>query len=175
MRYVALLRGINVGGKTRVAMATLRDVCASAGCENVVTYIQSGNVVLDSSRKADALRSALEAAVAAEFGFNPAVMIRTAREMAAVVDRNPFPDADGKNLHVAFLHETLATGAKRCLAAVDSPPEELAVVRREVYLHLPDGMGRARLPVLMERCLRPTVMTVRNWRTVTRLVALSSS
>jgi uncharacterized protein (DUF1697 family) len=175
VRYVALLRGINVGGKTKVAMATLREVCASAGCENVVTYIQSGNVVLDSTRKAEGLRSTLEAAIAAECGFSPAVMIRTAREMAAVVERNPFPEADEKNLHVGFLHGVPADGPRRCLAAIDSRPEELAVVRREIYLHLPDGMGRARLPGLMERCLRPALMTVRNWRTVTKLVELSSS
>ena len=76
--YVALLRGINVGGKTRIAMAALRDTCTSAGCEDVVTYIQSGNVVLRSGLSADKLRAALEAAIAEAFGFNPAVMIRTA-------------------------------------------------------------------------------------------------
>jgi uncharacterized protein (DUF1697 family) len=158
VRYVALLRGINVGGKTKVPMATLRDVCASAGCEDVVTYIQSGNVVLGSALKAEELRSTLEEAIAAEFGFSPAVMIRTAKEMAAVVDRKPFPDADEKTLHVGFLHAA-----------------QLAVVWREIYLHLPDGMGRANLPVQMERCLRPTPITVRNWRTVTKLVELSSA
>jgi uncharacterized protein (DUF1697 family) len=174
VRYVALLRGINVGGKTKVPMATLRDVCASAGCEDVVTYIQSGNVVLGSALKAEELRSTLEEAIAAEFGFSPAVMIRTAKEMAAVVDRKPFPDADEKTLHVGFLHAAPAA-AKKCLAAIDCHPEQLAVVWREIYLHLPDGMGRANLPVQMERCLRPTPITVRNWRTVTKLVELSSA
>ena len=77
--YVALLRGINVGGKAKIPMAALRDTCAAAGCEDVVTYIQSGNVVLKSKLSADKLRSALEAAIAEDFGFNPAVMIRTAK------------------------------------------------------------------------------------------------
>jgi uncharacterized protein (DUF1697 family) len=174
MLYVGLLRGINVGGKTKVAMAALRDTCASIGCEDVVTYIQSGNVVLRSPLNAAKLRTALEGAIADEFGFNPAVMIRTAKEMAAVVDRNPYPDTDEKNRHVGFLHAAPDAATKKCLAALDCAPEELAVVRSEIYLHLPNGMGRANLPVKMERCLRPTPITFRNWRTVTKLVELSA-
>jgi uncharacterized protein (DUF1697 family) len=173
--YVALLRGINVGGRSKVPMAVLREVCASVGCDDVVTYIQSGNVVLRSPMGADELRAALEAAIAGEFGFNPALMIRTAKEMAAVVTRNPFPAADQKTLHVGFLHAAPDAATKKCLAALDCAPEELAPVRREIYLHLPDGVGRANLPVRMERCLRPTPITVRNWRTVTKLAELSSA
>jgi uncharacterized protein (DUF1697 family) len=172
--YVALLRGINVGGKTKVPMAALRGVCESAGCEDVATYIQSGNVVLKSKLTADKLRTALEAAIAGEFGFNPAVMIRTAKEMAAVLDRNPYSDADEKSIHVGFLHAAPNAATKKCLAAIDCAPEEVTAVDRDLYLHLPNGMGRAALPVQLERCLRPTPVTVRNWRTVTKLVELSS-
>jgi len=175
MVYVALLRGINVGGKARVAMAALRDTCASVGCEDVVTYIQSGNVVLRSSLTADGLRAALEAAIADGFGINPAVMIRTAKEMAAAVARNPYPEADGNNLHVGFLHAAPGASVKKCLAAIDCEPEQLTVAGRDLYLHLPNGMGRANLPVKMERCLRPAPVTVRNWRTVTTLVELSGA
>jgi uncharacterized protein (DUF1697 family) len=174
MVYVALLRGINVGGKAKVAMAALRDTCASVGCEDVVTYIQSGNVVLRSSLTADGLRATLEAAIAEQLSVSPAVMIRAAKEMAAVLDRNPFPEADEKNLHVGFLHAAPAAPVKKCLAAIDCDPEQLTVVGRELYLHLPNGMGRAALPVPMERCIRPSPVTVRNWRTVTELVELSS-
>jgi uncharacterized protein (DUF1697 family) len=175
MRYVALLRGINVGGKTRIAMAALRDVCAAAGCEDVVTYIQSGNVVLESPLGAEKLRAVLEETIAGEFGFAPAVMIRTAKEMAAVVGNNPFPAADEKAVHVGFLRTALDAATKKCLAAIDCAPEELAVVKREIYLHLPNGMGRAKLSVELERCLRPnkTQITVRNWRTVNKLVELA--
>jgi len=172
--YVALLRGINVGGKAKVPMAALRDVCESAGCEDVVTYIQSGNVVLKSKLSAEKLRTALETAIAAEFGFTPAVMIRTAKEMAAVVDRNPYSGADEKTIHVGFLHAAPDAATKKCLAAIDCAPEEVTAVGRDLYLHLPNGMGRAALPVQLERCLRPKPVTVRNWRTVTKLVELSS-
>ena len=172
--YVALLRGINVGGKTKIAMAALRDTCAALGCEDVETYIQSGNVVLTSKLTADELRAALEEAIAKEFGFNPAVMIRTAKEISAVVDRNPYAGKDDKALHVGFLHAAPNAATKKCLGAIDCAPEELTVVRRDIYLHLPNGMGRAALPVQMERCLRPNPVTVRNWRTVTKLVELSA-
>jgi len=174
MVYVALLRGINVGGKTKVAMAALRDTCAAVGCENVLTYIQSGNVVLTSKLGADKLRAALEAAIAADFGFSPAVMIRTATETAAVIERNPYPDADEGHVHVGFLHAAPHAKTERCLAAIDCEPERVTVVGRDLYLHLPNGMGRANLPVQIDRCLRPTRLTVRNWRTVTKLAALSN-
>ena len=174
MTYVALLRGINVGGKAKVPMAALRDVCESAGCEDVVTYIQSGNVVFTSRLSADKLRTALEAAVAAEFGVKAAVMIRTANEMASVVGRNPYPDADEKTVHVGFLHAAPDATTKKCLAAIDCAPEDVTAVGRHLYLHLPNGMGRAALPVQLERCLRPKPVTVRNWRTVTKLVEMSS-
>jgi uncharacterized protein (DUF1697 family) len=173
MVYVALLRGINVGGRAKVPMAALRDTCAALGCEDVVTYIQSGNVVLRSGLTADKLRAALEGAIAEAFGFSPAVMIRTAEEMAAVVDRNPYPDADEAHRHVGFLHAPPEAATKKCLAAIDCAPEQVTVRGREVYLYLPNGMGRANLPVQMERCLRPSLVTVRNWRTVTKLVELA--
>ncbi|HEX6381132.1 MAG TPA: DUF1697 domain-containing protein [Acidimicrobiia bacterium] len=174
MVYVALLRGINVGGKTKIAMAALRDTCAAVGCEDVVTYIQSGNVVLKSKLTADKLRAALEAAIAEEFGFNPAVMIRTAKEISAVVERNPYAGTDDKTVHVGFLHAAPNATTTKCLGAIDCAPEELTVVGRDIYLHLPNGMGRAALPVQMERCLRPTPITVRNWRTVSKLAELAS-
>jgi uncharacterized protein (DUF1697 family) len=173
--YVALLRGINVGGKTKVAMAALRDTCAAVGCQDVVTYIQSGNVVLTSRLSADKLRAALEATIAADFGFSPAVMIRTAKEMAAVVERNPYPEVDPQFVHVGFLHAPPGSEAERCLAAIDCDPERVTVAGGELYLHLPNGMGRANLPVQIDRCLRPTQMTVRNWRTITKLAELSSA
>lgn len=173
--YVVLLRGINVGGKATIAMAALRDTCAAVGCEDVVTYIQSGNVVLESKLTADKLRAALEEAIAKAFGFNPAVMIRTAKEISAVVDRNPFAGSDDTSLHVGFLHAPPDAATEQCLGAINCPPETLTVVGRDIYLHLPNGVGRAALPVQMERCLRPTPITVRNWRTVTKLVELASS
>ena len=173
MVYVVLLRGINVGGKAKVPMAALRDVCAAAGCEDVVTYIQSGNAVLTSQLSEKKLQATLEERIAAEFGFGPAVIVRTAKEMAAVLQHNPYPGVDEQFLHVGFLHSPPSATTAQCLKAIDCDPERVTLVGRDLYLHLPNGMGRAKLPVQMEKCLRPAQITVRNWRTVTKLLELS--
>jgi uncharacterized protein (DUF1697 family) len=173
-RYVALLRGINVGGRAKVPMAGLRTTCESVGCTDVATYIQSGNVVLTSSRTAAALRSALEKAIAEQLGVAPVVVIRTPEQLIAVVGGQPFPDADTASVHVAFLSETPDKAQVAALEELDFPPEELAVCGDEVYFHLPNGMGRAKLPELFGRRVKIPA-TVRNWRTVNKLVEMSTT
>lgn len=167
-RYVALLRGINVGGRNKVAMAALRKTCEAAGCTDVATYIQSGNVVLESPLPAAGLRAALEEAIADRLGVSPVVVVRTPAELAKVIAGNPFPNADTGHLHVAFLAGKLDSETAAALAELEFPPEELAARDTEIYLHLPNGLGRAKLPVALGRRL-PVPSTVRNWRTVTKL------
>lgn len=170
-RYIALLRGINVGGRTKVSMAELRTTCESVGCTDVVTYIQSGNVVLTSPLSATKLRAELESAIAEQLDVSTVVVIRTGRELADVVAGNPFPDADPGHLHVGFLTEP---PDEKPLADLHHPPEELAVRGAHVYFLLPNGMGRAKLPVLFGRRIKiPT--TVRNWRTVDKLLQMSAN
>ncbi|HVW32793.1 MAG TPA: DUF1697 domain-containing protein, partial [Acidimicrobiia bacterium] len=169
-----LLRGINVGGAGKLPMAALRETCARLGCEDIVTYIQSGNVVLRSRLPAARLRTALAAAIETGFGFAPEVMVRTAQELAAVVAANPYPGADTGGVHVGFLHEPPGAAARRCLTGLDGAAERITAAGRELYYLLPNGMGRADLPVKVERCIRPAPVTVRNWNTVTKLAELSS-
>ena len=104
-KHVALLRGINVGGHRRISMPDLRDVLAAAGYEDVVTLLQSGNVVLKAKGSAKALGPALEALIDKELGVDPLVVVRTHAELGAVIDANPFPDAVAhpKLFHVSFL------------------------------------------------------------------------
>jgi uncharacterized protein (DUF1697 family) len=173
-RCIALLRGINVGGRNRVSMAALRAACESAGCTGVATYIQSGNVMLTSPLDAKELRVALESAIAGQLGVSPVVVIRTREQLADVVAGNPFPQADTGNLHVAFLSEAPDEHQVAGLADLNCAPEELVVRGADVYFHLPNGMGRAKLPELFGRRLKIPA-TVRNWRTVTRLVDLSAT
>lgn len=172
-RYIALLRGINVGGRNKVPMAALRDTCESIGCAEVATYIQSGNVVLTSPLDAPKLRAGLEAAIAEQLGVSPVVVVRTHRQLADVVAGNPFAAADPDHLHVAFLSETPDAGQVAGLAELDHPPEEVAVRGDEAYFHLPNGLGRAKIPELFGRRVK-TPATVRNWRTVNKLLQMSS-
>ena len=171
-RYVALLRGINVGGRAKVPMAGLRATCESVGCTDVLTYIQSGNVVLTSPLDPVKLRAELEGAIAEQFGVSPVVVIRTPRQLAEVVAGNPYP-GDADNVHVAFLAEALTEEQTAAVAKLEWPPEEIAARATEVYFHLPDGMGRAKLPELFGRRVK-TPATVRNWRTVNKLVEMSA-
>jgi uncharacterized protein (DUF1697 family) len=168
------LRGINLGARNRVPMARLRELCAEEGGEDVQTYIASGNVVLTSPDSADVLARRLERAIEREFGHDVSVVVLTAAEMAAVVKRNPFPKAAPGTLHVAFAAKPFAKAEVARLHTLDSPPEELRVERRQVYLHLPNGYGRASLPNEVARIVGKQT-TVRNWRTVEALDKLVNS
>lgn len=171
---VALLRGVNVGGRNRLAMADLRAAAVAAGCEQVRTYIQSGNVVFTSpTADPTEVGERLAREIAEATPVHPDVVVRTRDELYGVMADNPFVDRadDVAHLHVAFVGGTAAAS----LGPLDTegfPPEEAAVVGRQVHLLLPDGMARSKLATAVVRALDGDV-TVRNWRTVTRLVAMA--
>jgi len=173
--YVALLRGINVGGRSALPMAQLRQVATECRFGAVRTYIQSGNLVFTSPDPAAEVAARLEAAVAAAGGPAPRVALRTRDELAAVVAGNPYQElaTDPKQLHVAFLVEGAEPVPLDGLELDRFAPEELTVVGREVYLYLPGGIGRSALAEALTRP-RSTDATVRNWRTVTKLVDLAA-
>jgi len=176
--FVALLRGINLAGRNRVSMPELRSALESLGLEDVVTYIQSGNVVFRSrTGGAQKLAAAVEGAIAGRFGIDVVVILRTPAELAKVAAGNPFlrGGADPSKLHVVFLSGGPGKKATAQLDPARSPPDELRLEGREIYLHTPNGFGRSKLTVdYFERRLGVDA-TVRNWRTVTKLVALTES
>ena len=171
---VFLLRGINVGGSGRLPMATLRSIAEELGMTDVRTYIQSGNLVAGWDLAPDDAGPALQAAIAAEVGFAPAVLVRTAEELRATVDASPFDTdrIDPKELHVTFLD----TEAQQALGDLDVEafaPECVVAVGRELHLHLPGGIGRSPLAAALSRSGHGTEATTRNWRTVTKLAAMA--
>ncbi len=176
--HVALLRGINVGGRNRLPMADLAAVFAAEGCAEVRTYIQSGNVLfLAPAARAGGLAGAVEGAIAARFGFRVPVVIRTASDLARVARGNPFlaAGADPATLHVAFLAGPPAPARVAALDPRRSPPDAFAVRGREVYLHFPNGVARSRITnAWLDAALR-TTSTVRNWRTVLELLARAAA
>lgn len=176
MSHVALLRGINVGGRARVPMDRLREVFVEAGCTEVVTYIQSGNVVFrpPPGVLGGALSSTLQERIDTTFGVSAAVVIRTAAEWADLVQRNPFVGVgvDPMTLHVMLLADEAAPDDIARLDPDRSPPDEFVVDGREVYLHHPNGSRRSKLTIdYFERKLH-TVATARNWNTATKLAEL---
>jgi uncharacterized protein (DUF1697 family) len=168
--YVALLRGINVGGKNKVSMADLRALIESLGHTGVSTYIQSGNVVFTSAKAV--APATVEAAIKAEFALEIAVVVRTPTELAKVVKANPFAREDLSKVHVGFMARKPAAAVVAKIDATRFEPEAFAVHGAELYLYLPNGMGRSKLPDFVGRQLKvPT--TVRNWNTVLKLLELA--
>ncbi len=174
--YVAMLRGINVGGKTKVSMADLRAALADMGLDDVSTYIQSGNVLFRSSISPATLPTAIEQAIDGAFGLAVKVVLRTSGQLAGVVKHNPLTTGgrDLTKLHVTFLASKPAAARVAGIDADGFLPDEIRVLEREVYLHCPAGYGRTKLNnAFLERTLG-TVGTTRNWNTVTTLARLSS-
>jgi uncharacterized protein (DUF1697 family) len=168
MRWIALLRAVNVGGRSKVPMAGLRGLFEELGFADVRTYIASGNVVFEGT-KPDAAR--IERAIADRFGVQTTVILRSAKQLAAVLDSHPFGSDTGKS-YVTFLVEKPSAAAVRAVRELDVAPDEVAVVGREVYLRYPNGLGRSKTPGRVDRALR-VAGTNRNWRTVEKLVELS--
>jgi uncharacterized protein (DUF1697 family) len=174
--FVALLRGINVGGRNMVPMAELKPALSALGLEDVVTYIQSGNVVFRSrSRAAGEVAADVERQIAEVFGIDVAVLLRTPAQLRKIAADNPFlgKGADVSKLHVVFLEAKPAKGAIAKLDPDRSPPDEFSVRGREIYLRLPNGAGRSKLTIdWFERGLGVRA-TARNWKTLDKLIELT--
>jgi uncharacterized protein (DUF1697 family) len=175
--FAAFLRGINVGGKNSIPMAELKPALSALGFEDVVTYIQSGNVVFRSpSRAASDVAADVERQIAQVFGVDVAVLLRTPAQLRKIAADNPFlgKGADLSKLHVVFLD---ARPGKDAIAKLDpdrSPPDAFSVRGREVYLRLPKGAGRSKLTIdWFERALSVRA-TARNWKTLGKLIELTS-
>jgi uncharacterized protein (DUF1697 family) len=168
--HVAMLRGVNLG-KRQVSMAELRTLIEGLGYLDVSTYVQSGNVVLTTRKAEPRIAAELEAALTEALGFAVPVIVRSKADLVDVVADNPFPDAaaDPTKLHVTFLREPLDPAWLKDLDTTDFKPEEFATRKREVYLALPNGLGRSKLAVAVEKALHGSG-TTRNWRTVTALL-----
>ena len=177
-RIAALLRGVNVGGRNRVAMGELRTLIHSLGYDHVETYLQSGNAVFGtpSPDDGDAARQ-IEGALAATFGLEVTVFLRTHEALSRLIVDNPFAgsDAAGAKLHVVFLQNVPPADRIADLDPDRSRPDAFEVLGREIYVHYPNGSGRSKLNGdYFERTLGMP-MTARNWNTVTKLADMTAS
>ena len=172
--HVALLGGINVGGRT-LTSAALHTIAEGCGFTEVSTFIQSGNVLFRSSARANAAGDRLHDAILEAAGIDTRVAMRTAAQLRAVVAANPLLDRtdDPTKLSVMFLFD----GVTPTPSAVDSAvyaPDEVAIIGREAYLHTPNGMGRTKLvPAVMKRL--GLAGTTRNWRSTSKLADLATA
>jgi uncharacterized protein (DUF1697 family) len=164
--FIALLRAVNVGGTGKLAMNDLRALCEDAGFENVRTYIQSGNAVFASKLAKAKVKATLEAALTAHMGKPAAVIVRSAKEMSAILKANPFPGAPGNRVMVHFLDKPLAKGAVDGLTGPDG--EEVKAKGRDVYIRYSEGMAHSKLKLPFAK-----QGTARNMNTVAKLAAMA--
>jgi uncharacterized protein (DUF1697 family) len=165
--YVALLRAVNVGGTGKLAMSRLKSICGDAGFDRVETYIASGNVVFASPAKPANVKAELEARLATELGKPVGVVVRTAAEMAAVLAANPFPNAEPNRAYALFLDAAPSRDALDHVKGRND--EEIALGKREIFIHYPSGMGRSRL-----RIPAASASTARNMNTVAKLAEMAA-
>ena len=180
--HVALLRGINVGGRNKVPMADLREVVTSLGHTGVSTYIQSGNVLFSTAEDDNAkLASALEAAITEAFGLRSSVVVLSRDELARILGPNPHPEEPNPKLvHVVFLSAELPAGvlerikAAETASAAKGSRDTVTSIGPALYLHTPDGFGTSELAQAVLRITGQAgvAATARNWATTTKLLSL---
>jgi uncharacterized protein (DUF1697 family) len=175
VQQVIMLRGINLGPTRRVPMADLRALFSEAGHGDVRTYVQSGNVVLESAATAAELEREAAALISERFGFDVPVVVRTRRQLAAVVKRNPLGDVadDHKRYQVSFLSAKPAPTVVKTLEAAAMGDERVVCHGREIYAWHPQGVARSKLwNALAGKGLGVTA-TARNWTTVETLLEMA--
>lgn len=156
-------------------MPALREIVESLGHRDVETYVQSGNVVFTPAKGARRdLGPALEAAIADATGLEVAVLVRTGRELADIVSANPYTVDDPTRVVVAFLGKTVAPSRLGLGDLGSYAPDELTQIGRELFISVPNGQGRSQLMEALTKRRMPTVITVRNWRTVVALAEMTA-
>ncbi len=175
--YVTLLRGINVGGHKIIKMDQLRKAFEGLEFEDVATYVQSGNVVFKSPKKASAdLSKKIEEMLLRQFSMSVPVIVRTVEEVDDVLRNNPFLKERGLDvtrLHVTFLSHTPEKTAMKGLDAIASGPDRFRCRGQEIYLYCPNGFGGTKLSINAFEKVLAVGATTRNWNTVNKLYEMA--
>jgi uncharacterized protein (DUF1697 family) len=176
--YVAILRGINVSGQKLIRMEDLKDLFDSFGFTDIVTYIQSGNVIFHTpSTSQETLVRKISEGILGKFGFDVPVIVRNTDELKEIIRKNPFPGEKNilaDKLHVTFLSEVPEEERKQHLEKLSCGQDRFALAGKEVYLYCPGGYGNTKLSnTFFENKLKVTA-TTRNWNTVNKLLELGT-
>jgi uncharacterized protein (DUF1697 family) len=172
-RYVAFIRGINLGPTNKVPMPRLREVATGLGYTDVATYINSGNLIFTSTKAAAALEKEVSQAIKAEFGVSADVVVRTPKQLEQILAANPYPDGDPSQVTVAFLATAPEAGAKDRVAAVAAPYERFSFSGKQVYVHYAHGIGSSKLAARFSAIVKVS-STVRNVRTIEKILQLAT-
>ncbi len=177
---ISILRGINVSGHRLIKMADLKVLYEKLGYKEVVTFIQSGNVIFKSDKKASDLAhaEAIEKTINKKYGFDVPVITRSIEEWGKTLKGNPFlkqKDVDLERLYVTFLSEKPEPTLVKSIRTLDYSPEEFAVVGKEVYLYCPVGYGNSKLSNGFFESKLKVIATTRNWKSINKLYALAQT
>jgi len=178
VRYVSILRGINVSGQKKMKMADLKALYEELGFEHVVTYIQSGNVIFTATATdKECLRKAIEKAIEEKYTFHVPVDIRTSQALVEVVDACPYEEAavedNATKVLVTFLQSIPSRQKQALLSSYVKSPERLIIQGSEVYLYCPNGYGKSKLTNTFLENKLGVLATTRNWKSVKKLAELS--
>ena len=175
--FIALFRGINVGGNAILPMRDLVETLEGLGLKSVKTYIQSGNAVFQSANSNVAeLSRKITAAIETRHGLAPHVLLLGVQELQVAMDGNPFPqgEPEPKSLHLFFLDSIPDDPDLGMLESIKAKSEQFKLARRVFYLYAPDGLGRSKLAAKVEKALG-VAATARNWRTVSEVAAIAKA
>ena len=180
---IALIRGVNVGGKHSLPMTTLRKLCEKLGWKGVATHIQSGNVVFQAPARAiggggSKAASALEDAIEMAQGFRPSVVVRTLDDLRDTIASNPFKKeslSSQSHMLVMFLAHEPSPPARKTLLALKPDPERFTLVGRDLFLWYPNGIGQSKFPFTTVEKAIATRGTCRNWNTVTKVLSMAET
>jgi uncharacterized protein (DUF1697 family) len=173
--FIALIRGINVGGHNRLLMKDLRAVMEGLGFKNVKTYLQSGNVVFQSrSRNSAKLSHEISKAISDGCQLTLPIFVLSQEDLQAAIAAHPFPEGEGdpKSLHFSFLKSRPASPDLAKLDSLRAPSEKFELKGNLFYLYAPDGIGRSKLAANVEKALG-VELTARNWRSVQALMSMA--
>lgn len=172
--YIALFRGINVGGKNAISMKALIEILEARGYTDIKTYIQSGNVLFRGAHsKIENFSREVGKSIKSSYGFEPDIMIIGIEEFKKAIYANPFPTDHPKYLHLYFLAEIPKQPNFEGLNRIKSESERFQLIGKVFYLYAPDGIGRSKLAAGVERLIGVRA-TARNWNTVTVLLEMVS-
>jgi uncharacterized protein (DUF1697 family) len=169
--YVAFLRGVNLGPTNKISMPALRAMAEDLGYADVATYINSGNLILSSAKKADTVEREISKTIKDTFGRPIDVTVRTPAQLKKILAENPYPDGNPSQVTVAFLTKAPAKDAKDKVAAVAKDYEPFTIAGQQVYVNYSEGIGRSKLAEKFSDIIGVS-STVRNIRTVDKVLAL---
>ncbi|MBP0903532.1 DUF1697 domain-containing protein [Mariniflexile gromovii] len=172
--YIALLRGVNVGGHKKVPMATLRDLLTAAGFQKVQTYIQSGNVIFQSTAEASELEKTIQNLILNHFGFEVSVILKTNKELQAILNNCPFSEEKKMESYFIMLNKIPDTSLVDEVAKIAYENEEVIIKKDALYFYSSTGYGRTKFNMNTSERKLKVVGTSRNYKTMVKLLSLSA-